>query len=126
MTDQTVFVVDDDHAVAKSVVALLQAVELTARSFSSAEEFLENYGEEPGCIVLDLRLQGMNGLELLKHLRQKSIMIPIVMISGHADADISRQALRQGAAAFLQKPFKGAELIEAVRSCLSSPETEAN
>ena len=115
MTNPTVFVVDDDTAVADSVSALLEADDFTVETFSSAEEFLDAFDRSSsGCIILDLRLDGLNGLELLKKLRADGVLLPAIMISGHADDEITTQALNQGAQVFLQKPFTADALLSAV------------
>ncbi len=119
MINPTVFVVDDDIAVADSVSALLEADDFNVETFSSAEEFLESFDRNSsGCMILDLRLNGLNGLELLKKLRADGIGIPAIMISGHADDEITRQALNQGAQVFLQKPFTADALLSAVDQVL--------
>ena len=115
MTNPTVFVIDDDTAVADSVSALLEADDFTVETFSSAEDFLDAFDRSSsGCIILDLRLDGLNGLELLKKLRADGVLIPAIMISGHADDEITMQALNQGAQVFLQKPFTADALLSAV------------
>lgn len=113
--DGTLFVVDDDVASALSLKALLGAYEFNVKLFDCAEDFLEAFdGRSKSCLVLDLRLPGMSGLDLQNELAQRDIRLPIVMISGHADEQSHAQAIRNGAAAFLQKPFSGKELCQAI------------
>lgn len=117
-SDEVVFVVDDDEASAISLQALLEANDFRVRVYSSAEEFLDAYQGEKGCLVLDLRLPGMSGLELQKEVVDRGLGLPVVMISGHADGQSHRQAMANGSAAFLQKPFSGASLCCEVRRAL--------
>ena len=117
---RSVYVVDDDQAAADSIEALLMSVGLTVEKYRSAEEFLAACGGSPqGCLVLDVRLQGMNGLELQAALVADNVAIPIIMISGHADCETSQRALQEGAVACLEKPFDGRELCEVVRTALA-------
>ena len=109
-------VVDDDPASALSLKVLLEAYEYDVQVFHSAEEFLDSYdGQSPGCLVLDLRLTGMSGLDLQKDLAHRGVRLPIVMISGHADDKSHAQAIENGAIAFLQKPFSGCDLVTAIQ-----------
>jgi len=121
MSDEsTVYVVDDDEAAANSVVALMASVGLKAESFNSAEEFLaERDRNRTGCLVLDIRLKGMSGLELQEALAAQGSEIPIIFISGHADRELSEKALNYGAVTCLEKPFNGIEFCETVRAVLA-------
>ena len=120
MTDSnTVYVVDDDEASAMSVSALLCSVGIEVVTFSSAEEFLERFQPEAkACLVLDVRLQGMDGLDLQSRLAAENVKIPIIIISGHADREISRRALENGAVACFEKPFDGRDLCRVVQEAL--------
>lgn len=120
MTDRgTVFIVDDDTAAAASVAALMSAARIPCEMFESAEAFLDSYdGSRAGCLILDVRLSGMNGFELHQTLQQRQLEIPTILVSGHADSDARLRALREGAIACLEKPYAGRELCALVRSVL--------
>lgn len=116
---ETVFVVDDDVASALSLQALLQAYDYDVQTYGSAEEFVSAYeGKQKGCLVLDLRLSGMSGLELQRELLARNWRLPVVMISGHADKQSTLQAAENGAADFLEKPFSGADICGAIRKAI--------
>ena len=118
--DPTVFVVDDDSAAALSVAALVTSLGLKVEVFESAEAFLTAYdSSRKGCLVLDMRLTGMSGLELQETLRAEGADIPIIIISGHADRDLANKAKQLGAVAFLEKPYGGTEFCTVVRASLS-------
>lgn len=121
MSDElTVFVVDDDHAAASSVAALILSIGLQVETYDSAEAFLAAYDRNrDGCLVLDVRLKGMSGLELQEALAAAGVDIPIIVISGHADRELKHKALNTGAVACFQKPCDGNEFCDAVRSALA-------
>jgi FixJ family two-component response regulator len=117
--EQTIFVVDDDAAVGRAIQSAGKLLGHPVRTFASAQEFLAAYSsEQPGCLVLDIRMPGMTGLELQRELLDKSILIPIVMISGHADVRIAVEAMTLGAITLLEKPFRLDELLSHVRKAL--------
>jgi FixJ family two-component response regulator len=112
----TVFVIDDDMFVREAVSSLLRSVGLQVKTFGSAQEFLENQVHNAaGCVVLDIRLPGISGLDCQTELRNAGIRTPIVFISGHADVPMSVQAMKSGAIEFLSKPFREQDLLDAVR-----------
>ncbi|MGB5162465.1 MAG: response regulator transcription factor [Thermoanaerobaculia bacterium] len=116
----TVFVVDDDEAVRDSLALLLRSVELAVATFSSAHEFLDSYDPAaPGCLILDVRLPGMSGLELQQRLADDGADLPIVFITGHGDVPMAVRAMRRGAVDFLQKPFSDQELLDRVQQALA-------
>jgi len=116
----TVFVVDDDEAVRESLALLLRSVELAAATFSSAHEFLGSYDPAaPGCLILDVRLPGMSGLELQQRLADDGADLPIVFITGHGDVPMAVRAMRSGAVDFLQKPFSDQDLLDRVQQALA-------
>ncbi|MGB5343923.1 MAG: response regulator transcription factor [Thermoanaerobaculia bacterium] len=116
----TVFVVDDDEAVRDSLALLLRSVELAVATFSSANEFLDSYDPAaPGCLILDVRLPGMSGLELQQRLADDGADLPIVFITGHGDVPMAVRAMRRGAVDFLQKPFSDQELLDRVQQALA-------
>jgi len=112
----TVFVVDDDDAVRSSLRLLLKSVGLPVSLYASAQEFLAGYdATHPGCLVLDIRMPGMGGLELQQHLSLRGATIPVVFITGHGDVEMAVEAMQHGAFDFLQKPFRDQDLIDRVQ-----------
>jgi FixJ family two-component response regulator len=114
----TLFVVDDDAAVGRALRSAGKLLGLPVRAFASAAEFLAAYHDEPGCLVLDIRMPGMTGLELQRKLADDGVGIPVVMISGHADVRIAVEAMTLGAVTLLEKPFRLDELLTHVRKAL--------
>jgi len=115
---QTIFVVDDDAAVGRALQSAGKLLGHPVRAFASAAEFLAAYAGEPGCMVLDVRMPGMTGLELQRRLADDGVGIPVVMISGHADVRIAVEAMTLGAVTLLEKPFRLDELLAHVRRAL--------
>jgi FixJ family two-component response regulator len=114
-----VFVVDDDLSVRRSTERLVRAAGLKVLSFASAREFLKQPPPDgPACLVLDVRMQGLNGMELQRELNQSGIHIPIIFITGHGDIPMSVRAMKAGAVEFLTKPFRSRGLLDAVRAAL--------
>ena len=114
---QVVFVVDDDASMRDAISRLLNAVGLTVQTFASAREFLNRrLPDVPGCVVLDVRLPGLSGLDLQREMVERGIHIPVVFITGHGDIPMSVQAMKAGAIEFLTKPFRDQDLLDAVRS----------
>lgn len=114
-----VSVVDDDASLRRSVGNLLTSVGFRVEAFASAEAFLAStHRAQTGCLVLDLRMTGMSGLDLLDHLAASDARIPAVVLTAHGDDDVRRRTLGAGAIAFLGKPFQSGALVEAVRSAL--------
>jgi FixJ family two-component response regulator len=112
----TVFVVDDDLSVRKSLLHLLHAAGLNVATFASAQAFLERYDPNvAGCLVVDLAMPGLSGLELQEALTAKGSLLPIIFLTGHGDIPSSVRAMKRGAVDFLGKPIDAADLIEAVR-----------
>jgi FixJ family two-component response regulator len=115
----TVFVVDDDEGVRNSLRFLLKSVGLASRALSSASEFLDSYKpSQPGCLVLDVRMPGMSGLELQQQLNLRGATIPVIFITGHGDVPMAVEAMQHGAFDFLQKPFRDQELIDRIQRAL--------
>jgi FixJ family two-component response regulator len=115
----TVFVVDDDEAVRKALARLIRSAGMTARTFRTAEAFLAESQTVPAsCLVLDVRLPGLNGLQLQEALARKGYPIAIIFITGHGDVPTSVRAMKAGAVDFLQKPFAGHELLDAIRRAI--------
>ena len=114
-----VYVVDDDASVREALSSLLRSMGLEVQAFGSAEEFLvEPVSERPACMVLDVRLPGLSGLELQRALSQRDRTVPIIFITGHGDVPMSVRAMKAGAVEFLQKPFSDDELVGAIRAAL--------
>jgi FixJ family two-component response regulator len=119
----TVFVIDDDGDVRASIQRLLKTVGLRGEAFASAQEFLRrNMPEGPSCLILDIRLPGMSGLEVQRKLIDAGLSIPIIFISAHADVDMAVRAMKLGAVEFLTKPFRPQELVDAVQQALQRGE----
>jgi RNA polymerase sigma factor (sigma-70 family) len=121
---QTVFVVDDDDSVRKSLVRLLKSMGYPARPYASAAEFLDDWRRDPGpgCLVLDVQLPGLNGLELQEQLSRSAFPIPIIFITGHGDIPMSVRAMKAGAVDFLAKPFQDKDLLRALQEALARVE----
>jgi FixJ family two-component response regulator len=117
---QTVFIVDDDPGICESLCDLIESAGLVSRQFASAEAFLEGYSQElAGCLVLDVRLPGMSGMELQIKLAKSSVAIPIIIMTGHGDIPMVRNALKGGAVEFLTKPFQDEELLTAIQQAFA-------
>jgi len=115
----TVFVVDDDEAVRTSLRLLLKSVGLPVETFASAQEFLDQFDpSRAGCLVLDIRMPGMSGLELQQHLNDRHSIMPIVFITGHGDVPMAVEAMQAGAVDFIQKPFRDQDLIDRINRAL--------
>jgi two-component system response regulator FixJ len=116
---QTVFVVDDDDAVRDSLRMLLKSAGVHAEACASAQEFLSTYdGSQPGCLVLDVRMPGMSGLEMQHELNMRGLTMPVIFITGHGDIPMAVEAMQHGAFDFLQKPFRDQELLDRVQRAL--------
>jgi FixJ family two-component response regulator len=117
--ETTVFVVDDDVAMRRSLENLIHSVGLRVEAFASAQEFMDSKREDvPGCLVLDVRLPGLSGLDLQKRMAEADIKIPIIFITGHGDIQMTVQAMKAGAVEFLPKPFRDQELLDAIQQAL--------
>jgi FixJ family two-component response regulator len=115
----TIHIVDDDDSLCCGLDSLFRSVMLQTRSYRSANEFLAADREDlPGCIVLDVRLPGMSGLDFQRHVADVGIRLPIVLISGHGDIPMSVRAMKAGAVDFLTKPFRDQEIIDAVTTAI--------
>jgi FixJ family two-component response regulator len=117
--DGVVFVVDDDASLRESLEDLIRSVGLRVEAFASAQEFLHSQRLDlPGCLVLDVRLQGPSGLDLQKRMAEADIEIPIIFISGYGDIPMTVQAMKAGAVEFLTKPFRDQDLLDAIQQAL--------
>jgi RNA polymerase sigma factor (sigma-70 family) len=117
----TVYIVDDDQAIRHAMGLLLKSVGLQHEVFESADEFLELYsGNNNGCLVLDIRMPGLSGLELQQKLIELGNSLPIIFISGHGDIPMAVDAMQKGAFDFIQKPFRDQELLDRISEALST------
>ena len=115
-----VHIVDDDEAICSSLRMLLKSRGIPAASHSSAEAFLAKYDpEQPGCLVLDVRMPGMSGLELQDELNRRGAIIPVIFITGHGDVPMAVEAMQHGATDFLQKPFADQDFAERIQRALA-------
>ena len=118
-SDPIVFIVDDDLSVRRTTERLIRSAGFKALTFTSAREFLASPKPEgPACLVLDVRMPGLSGMELQRELTQSGIHIPIIFITGHGDIPMSVRAMKAGAVEFLTKPFRSRSLLDAVRAAL--------
>ncbi len=121
VAEKAVHIVDDDEAVRKALTRSLEQRGFTVSSYASAEAFLASYRHEsPGCLVLDVRMPGINGLELQEILAEKKIPLPIIFITGHGDIPMSVRAMKGGATDFLEKPYPVEMLVERLDSALEA------
>jgi FixJ family two-component response regulator len=115
-----VYVVDDDQGMCHALASLFRSVGLRAQTFGSAREFLDaNLNDGPACLVLDVRLPGLSGLELQQELTGRGFQIPIIFITGHADVPTTVRAMKAGAVEFLTKPCRDEDLLEAVEGAIA-------
>jgi RNA polymerase sigma factor (sigma-70 family) len=117
--EPTVSIVDDDAALRDSLSLLLESVRLSARSYADAHEFLREFDpSRPGCIVLDVRMPGMSGLELLDRLVADDVRTPVIVLTAHADVPMAVRAMKAGAVDFITKPFSSQELLDRIQFAL--------
>jgi FixJ family two-component response regulator len=117
--DSIVFVVEDDSSMREALTDLIASVGLQVEAFKSAREFLEHRrGDAPACLVLDVRLPGLSGLDLQRELARTAAPIPIIFITGHGDIPMSVRAIKEGAVEFLSKPFRDQDLLDAIQHAL--------
>ena len=110
-----VFVVDDDEAVRQSTAWLIESIGLKVITFNCADDFLQEYDSENGCIVMDVRMPGMSGLEAQEELNKREIDLPLIFITGHSDVPMAVRALKLGAFDFIEKPFNDQLLLDAIQ-----------
>ena len=122
--DAIVFVVDDDPSIRDALQSLIRSVGLRVQTFGSAQEFLDRQlPDAPACLVLDVRLPGLSGLDLQRDLAEAGIQLPIVFITGHGDIPMSVQAMKAGAVEFLTKPFHSQVLLDAIQQAIARDRT---
>jgi two-component system response regulator FixJ len=120
LSSPTVVVVDDDDQVRESLAVLIQSMSLDVECYASGKDFLDNYSaDRPGCIVLDLRLPQLSGLEVIEELAARNIQSPVIMISGHGDIPAAVSAMKAGAVDFFEKPYRGTALMDSVRKAIA-------
>jgi FixJ family two-component response regulator len=119
--DPVVFVIDDDRMIREGMQSLIRSVGLRVETFASAQDFLSSRRPDaPACLVLDVRMPGLSGLDLQLKLRDGGIAIPIIFITGHGDIPMSVRAMKEGAHEFLTKPVRGQDLLDAVQKAIAS------
>ncbi len=121
MTNEpTVFVVDDDDAVRRFLTGLIQSIDLKVEAYASAKDFLDAYEpNRPGCLLLDVRMPGMSGLELQRELAERSIDLQVVILTGHGNVPVAVQAMKAGAVDFIEKPFNNELLLDRIQAAVA-------
>src|SRR5438477_1992122 len=115
----TVFVIDDDPSVRAAIQGMLKSMGLRSETFATPQEFLRSKRpDEPSCLILDVRLPGINGLDFQRELADEGIQIPIIFITGHGDIPMSVRAMKSGAVEFLTKPFQDQDLLDAIHQAI--------
>ena len=120
----TVFVIDDEEQARESVCALVRSIGVNARAFASSEAFLEYYTDQPGCLVADYRMAGMNGLELQEALLQRGSRLPVIIVTAYARTPLTVKAVQNGAITLLDKPYDEDDLWQAIRKALQQDEQQ--
>lgn len=114
-----VFVIDDDESIREALKSLIRSVGLNVETFASAQEFLQSSRPDvPACLILDVRMPGLSGLDLQRELAEANIYLPIIFITGHGDIPMSVRAMKAGAVEFLTKPFRDQDLLDAIQQAL--------
>ena len=119
MTDKIVHLVDDDEAIRRSAGFMLKTSGYQVKSYASGVELLKEREIEPGCILLDVRMPGMDGLEVQRALQDKGLTHPVIVMTGHGDVNVAVQAMKAGAVDFIEKPFEKAQLLSAIEEGFS-------
>ena len=118
--EAAVFIVEDDEAVRDSLRLMLESLGHQVEAYERADAFLEAYDpERPGCIVLDIRMPGMNGMELQRKLNAMTSILPIIFVTGHGDVPMAVEAMQQGAVDFVQKPYREQELLDKIQKAIA-------
>lgn len=119
-SEPTVFIVDDDSAVLKGLRLLMKSLRLNVETYLSAQEFLDSYDPaRPGCLVLDVRMPGISGLELQEKLRQRNINIPVIIMTGYGEVAVAVEAMKKNAMEFLEKPISGQVLLDHIQKAIA-------
>lgn len=120
----TVFVVDDDSQIRRSLVRLVESIGLPAEGFATAEEFLDTFDpERPGCVLADVRMPGLSGLDLLDALTERGSSLPVIILTGHGEVPSAVRAMKEGAFDFIEKPFSPQIVVDRLHEALSVNET---
>jgi two-component system response regulator FixJ len=120
-----VYVVDDDQAVRDALQLLLRSVKIESQAFASGQEFLAGVDREArGCVLLDIRMPGMSGMDVQKEINQRGSRLTVVFLTGHGDVPMAVQAIQEGAFDFVQKPFRDQDLLDTIRGALEKSKTE--
>lgn len=118
--EATVFIVDDDAAVRRFLLGLIASVDLPVEAYASAQEFLDAYEPgRPGCLLLDVRMPGMSGLELQTKLAERAIRLPVIILTGHGDVQVAVRAMKVGAFDFIEKPFSNELLLDRIQKAVT-------
>lgn len=118
--DETVSIIDDDRLARESLKWLAESAHLSVREFECGQEFLENFDHlEPGCVVLDVRMPDINGMELYARLKDTGTGIPVILVTGHADVSMAVRAMKAGAYDFVEKPYNDALMLERIQSAIA-------
>ncbi len=118
--EATVFIVDDDAAVRRFLLGLIASVDLPVEAYASAQEFLDAYEPgRPGCLLLDVRMPGMSGLELQTKLVERAIRLPVIILTGHGDVQVAVRAMKVGAFDFIEKPFSNELLLDRIQKAVT-------
>jgi len=124
--EKTVFIVDDDPKIRDALQWLFESVDLPVETFENAKHFIDNYNvNKKGCLIVDVRMPGMSGLELLEHLKKKKCYLPIIVITGHGDVPMAVRAMKAGAIDFISKPFNDQYLIDKIQKIFIQMEDSA-
>jgi two-component system response regulator FixJ len=119
-TESTVFIVDDDESVRDAVRCMLEAASFRVATFASGREFLDRFDRtQPGCLILDVQMPEMDGLEVQRRLREEGVRLPIIMLTAHGNIPLAVNALRSGAIDFIEKPFDDEDLIRRIQDAIS-------
>ncbi|MEA1889046.1 MAG: response regulator FixJ [Pseudomonadota bacterium] len=120
-----VFIVDDDASVRDSLRWLIESVQLSVRCFATAQEFLDGYdNQQTGCVVLDVRMPGISGLDLQEELKQQNFVLPVIIITGHADVPMAVRAFKSGVFDFIEKPFNDQRLIDRIQQAIEKSRSQ--
>lgn len=121
--DTTVYIVDDDQAVRDSLSWLISSIGLNVETFENAQHFIDNYDRErPGCLLVDVRMPGMSGLELQQHLAQDNHCLPVIIVTGHGDVKMAVNAMKHGAFDFIEKPYNDQVMLDLLQTALKECE----
>lgn len=123
--EPSVLIIDDDESVRDALLFLMKSVEINAKAYVSAKAFMAQYeADVPGCLVLDIRMPGMSGLELQQELKKRGSLMPIIFITGHGDIPMAVEAIKHGAEDFLTKPFRDQDLLDCINAAMSKDQEQ--